>query len=781
MKKLYYLVTLLVAFVSSDMMGQESCFNPASRRERVKTRIEAKHMSKSHNVVDIKSISTKALDEYTDVQDDVRYRYVFTYNVDNQRASETIYKTEKDGDVWGEEVLCDVGLYSYEYDLDNRLKVKRVTYENAEYFSSYFIMVTYNNDGTTDYDKYTKGYLNEGDYVLDERWSYYQNGVLASHSTDCDDEYSQVTWKYSTKGLPVERITKDSRLTYSGSVNDVEITRYCGDEIYGYVKYSYDSATGRLLEAYSYGSSFDSYLDESETYDDEIKVSYENSKTTYEYDALGRMVSATDYYKEGGEWVVGDKETYTYANNEVYSVNNPWRVVFGMDGPWSHYKYESKYYEEENVDIVFNRDDAGKLLSVDYQIGSSEGGYVYDDEGNVVDLNGDGVITEDDMMASSNATVTVTVDDKGQITKMKTYEHVYTEENGVVYDDYVYEVEDVYAWTDGVVSNQQSSAKEQGKMWTGEDYYTFDYTHADNIDFSYSENGVALVVDCSDRPVVNVEISEKDGRYRYTAYNSDYSYCIKRDVQTADVSFVRPNILKDYNGFTADKTIIVSQAGRVVCCGYEEYEYDSNYKLGMEEAVSWNIEVEADYYEPYYLNVGEDQYFTLEKDGNLTVCYNMFDLPKFVLSGDRLVKEYIYYAPVYESSGGTVSGLSGNVVAKSVSVPAGQAYTLVEYLYDEKGRHSGKNIVDVDESGETTEEISVEYVYDVSGIKEVLAKASSGIEINGMVLGAEQGMTFDVYSVSGVKLAGGVSEYVAPNAGVYVVTINGRSVKVLVK
>lgn len=134
MKKLYYLVTLLVAFVSSDMMGQESCFNPASRRERVKTRIEAKHMPKSHNVVDIKSISTKALDEYTDVQDDVRYRYVFTYNADNQRASETIYKTEKDGDVWGEEALCDVGLYSYEYDLDNRLKVKRVTYENAEHF-----------------------------------------------------------------------------------------------------------------------------------------------------------------------------------------------------------------------------------------------------------------------------------------------------------------------------------------------------------------------------------------------------------------------------------------------------------------------------------------------------------------------------------------------------------------------------------------------------------------------------------------------------------------------
>lgn len=63
------------------------------------------------------SAADKPLDEYQEKRGDAFYRYVYAYDKDLMRSSETIYKKVKGDDGrWGEETLYDVGTYLYEYD-----------------------------------------------------------------------------------------------------------------------------------------------------------------------------------------------------------------------------------------------------------------------------------------------------------------------------------------------------------------------------------------------------------------------------------------------------------------------------------------------------------------------------------------------------------------------------------------------------------------------------------------------------------------------------------------
>lgn len=126
------------------------------------------------------SAADKPLDEYQEKRGDAFYSYVYAYDEDLMRSSETIYKKVKGDDGrWGEETLYDVGTYLYEYDSQGRVKAKTVSYGKNEDFVSYRVMVDYGTDGTTTYTRYELD-SGDGSYRLARQWSCYDGGQLAS-------------------------------------------------------------------------------------------------------------------------------------------------------------------------------------------------------------------------------------------------------------------------------------------------------------------------------------------------------------------------------------------------------------------------------------------------------------------------------------------------------------------------------------------------------------------------------------------------------------------------
>lgn len=86
------------------------------------------------------------LDQATKVSGDNIYRYVFTYNKNMERSSETIYKKHFNGASWSDEELYTKGTYSYEYDMFGRIVNKTVKYDRyTSEFDSYCVHVNYND------------------------------------------------------------------------------------------------------------------------------------------------------------------------------------------------------------------------------------------------------------------------------------------------------------------------------------------------------------------------------------------------------------------------------------------------------------------------------------------------------------------------------------------------------------------------------------------------------------------------------------------------------------
>ena len=122
----------------------------------------------------------------------------------------------------------------------------------------------------------------------------------------------------------------------------------------------------------------------------------------------------------------------------------------------------------------------------------------------------------------------------------------------------------------------------------------------------------------------------------------------------------------------------------------------------------------------------------------------------------------------------------------AVGLPSGSegqtAYEEITYHYADNGLPTGRTIVAVDENGERTEEISIEYKYDpASGITAPEISATSGATLNGRTLGLADGAVFSVYDMQGRLLAANTASYTFTEGGVYVVTVNGSSFKLSVK
>lgn len=682
------------------------------------------------------------LDEASEIQGDYCFRFVYAYNKDKERSSETIYMREKIDGKWSDEKLYDVGRYTYEYDSDGRVTVKDVVYDDGTgWFANYRVMVEY-GDGVTSYTKYENYNDSEG-YQIVEGWSYYDNGQMASHTYyETKTGHIKQEILFTPEGY-ISGIQKDMyKHTYTGSVNDSTIVSYNSEysEDKGYYftdpcmteHYKYDS-TGKLLEYCRYE------MNGYESYEDDCKY-------VYSYDSLGRIAKITKYNlgdensgvvasRAAGEpeWVEDYTETYTYFNDDVYGIGNSWHDVFDFDGPLTSMIVKGSDYSSE---MKATRDASGKITAISFKEESSYG---------------------------SSPVHEFTIDAAGHITK---YTSVTTND----WDpDYRNEFVRDYTWSGENLVRGEYLDKTTDKAGSYESSWTDDY--------SYGPNSFTIIE--TNHYGTSKTYMEQKGN-RFYAYLDDSEDALRedrwvniREVQTEDVKFVRPNVMKDYDGFSTDSTIIVSVAGRVVCLNANDINYDGGYgfTMGIDN-------------KDMFSNIVPEAYFSVSHDGDKTVCKDMEDRPVYILEGDRLIKEYIYFEPSYEVQPGEpneVKGSAANTAARSETDPQ-TLYEEVTYHYADNGLPTGRTVVAVDENGSRTEEISIEYKYDpTSGINAPEFSATQGASLNGRTLGIADGGVFCVYDVQGRLLAANTTSYTFATAGVYVITVNGNSFKMSVK
>lgn len=682
------------------------------------------------------------LDEASEIQGDYCFRFVYAYNKDKERSSETIYMREKIDGKWSDEKLYDVGRYTYEYDSDGRVTVKDVVYDDGTgWFANYRVMVEY-GDGVTSYTKYENYNDGEG-YQIVEGWSYYDNGQMASHTYyETKTGHIEQEMRFTPEGY-ISGIQKDMyKHTYTGSVNDSTIVSYNSEysEDKGYYftdpcmteHYKYDS-TGKLLEYCRYE------MNGYESYEDDCKY-------VYSYDSLGRIAKITKYNlgdensgvvasRAAGEpeWVEDYTETYTYFNDDVYGIGNSWHDVFDFDGPLTSMIVKGSDYSSE---MKATRDVSGKITAISFKEESSYG---------------------------SSPVHEFTIDAAGHITK---YTSVTTND----WDpDYRNEFVHDYTWSGENLVRGEYLDKTTDKDGSYESSWTDDY--------SYGPNSFTIIE--TNHYGTSKTYMEQKGN-RFYAYLDDSENALRedrwvniREVQTEDVKFVRPNVMKDYDGFSTDSTIIVSVAGRVVCLNANDINYDGGYgfTMGIDN-------------KDMFSNIVPEAYFSVSHDGDKTVCKDMEDRPVYILEGDRLIKEYIYFEPSYEVQPGEpneVKGSAANTAARSETDPQ-TLYEEVTYHYADNGLPTGRTVVAVDENGSRTEEISIEYKYDpTSGINAPEFSATQGASLNGRTLGIADGGVFCVYDVQGRLLAANTTSYTFATAGVYVITVNGNSFKMSVK
>lgn len=780
MNKSFVLTLLAAAFMSQSAGAQGVKFGTRYMKQRIELRKQAAAKKAAARAAkETKALKAQAgniLDEYEEKVDDRIFRYVYAYDKDKMRSSERIFMKEKTDGKWGAEKEITTGTYKYEYDSQRRLYVKTVTYTANDYFTTYRVTVNYGN-GETEYER---GEWNEYDqrYRTTQRWSYHDNGVLASF-TDYEHRNGTVGSTFDTDGVNTGYIFNGTKMTFTGELNSPTVTYYEGenwnDETQEYTSwrqkrqetYTYDPATGKLAE----------YVVTDE-YDD-------NKKYTYSYDAHGRIVAIREYGEDGDnvevpggdvngdgvvdeadkpavasakaastdniEWVLDYEEMYTYYNDEVYGVGNSWHDVFGMDGPLASINVLDE--DGERQETVFTRADDGRLTGITFPNQVTDSYYT--------------------------STDVATIDAEGQITKI---EEEYSYKSGSWDDDPNYNGEDrsiysyfatEYTWEGGNVVKAYMTDKYEETVsgqppYSYEQHETHRYTYGDGkvTIKKYGDDGTTL----ASTTVIEEQGTMRNVRHSVHSGTTTEDEYIARYVQTEDIAFVRPNLAADVEGMTADSTIVVSVAGRVVCA----YEGAWNTQFGYTVTEYDNT--------AYYVNtMSGSTYFTVEQDGGETICRDIYGLPIYILTGGRLTKEYKYY-DVAQEIGPEVDPEMRAAAMLSADIPAGQAYDEITYKYDAEGRLAGKTEISVDENGTRTEDISLEYTYDeATGITSVEATANAGITLNGRRIGLSDNSAFSVCTLGGQVLASGVTQYTFASPGIYIVNAGNVKTKVLVK
>ena len=780
MNKSFVLTLLAAAFMSQSAGAQGVKFGTRYMKQRIELRKQAAAKEAADRAAKettaLKAQAGNILDEYEEKVDDRIFRYVYAYDKDKMRSSERIFMKEKTDGKWGAEKEITTGTYKYEYDSQRRLYVKTVTYTANDYFTTYRVTVNYGN-GETEYERSEWDEYDQR-YRTTQRWSYHDNGVLASF-TDYEHRNGTVGSTFDTDGVNTGYIFNGTKMTFTGELNSPTVTYYEGenwnDETQEYTSwrqkrqetYTYDPATGKLAE----------YVVTDE-YDD-------NKKYTYFYDAHGRITAIREYGEEGDnvevpggdvngdgvvdeddkpvvasakaastdniEWVLNYEEMYTYYNDEVYGVGNSWHDVFGMDGPLASINVLDE--DGERQETVFTRADDGRLTGITFPNQVTDSYYT--------------------------STDVATIDAEGQITKI---EEEYSYKSGSWDDDPNYNGEDrsiysyfatEYTWEGGNVVKAYMTDKYEETVsgqppYSYEQHETHRYTYGDGkvTIKKYGDDGTTL----ASTTVIEEQGTMRNVRHSVHSGTTTEDEYIARYVQTEDIAFVRPNLAADVEGMTADSTIVVSVAGRVVCA----YEGAWNTQFGYTVTEYDNT--------AYYVNtMSGSTYFTVEQDGGETICRDIYGLPIYILTGGRLTKEYKYY-DVAQEIGPEVDPEMRAAAMLSADIPAGQAYDEITYKYDAEGRLAGKTEISVDENGTRTEDISLEYTYDeATGITSVEATANAGITLNGRRIGLSDNSAFSVCTLGGQVLASGVTQYTFASPGIYIVNAGNVKTKVLVK
>ena len=715
--------------------------------------------------------------QFTDDGDGL-FRYVFAYDSNKQRSSETIYYKERNAGVWGSESLYEVGNYSYQFDSKGRLKVKEVKYSLGKpEFQTYRIMVDYNDtaaagEAVRTFKRYTLA--DDNNYQLEEQWSLYANGQLASHSLF--NSYDAVSHRYDENGTINAILSYDfsgdrlvTKVTKSGTLNDSTIVHYKDGMPSWTERYRYDGKTGRPLEYTTWGKTVDAFhnvweydaqgrivLDEQyiDSADDDVDyptfaaLSGKRRKAARlpfmstgwsEADANARKADAaprrnrTESALTEPEWKLDERITYKYFNDEAYPVSNSWRSVMNMEGPLSECAFLEKGDETEpdyEERIVFTRDASGKLTAVNH---------TYSKETD-----------------NENSSVYV-VDAAGHVTN-RTYTN--KETSGDRTETYV--EDNQYVWdSDRCVSMVETNGYTTGQQTKTSHVYTYDTAankFTDELRIMH-ENG-------TDEPSTVTYTVQQNGT-SVEATNKESAYCNSRyirEVQQEDVSFIAPNMLKDFDGAYPEPRTVISVKGRVVttATGPRGKYY------GYVEVPALN---DAD---NQYLTLAPGQYFRVKRVGNQLVCSDIDGFPVYVVEGNLLKKEYIYL----DNTSSVTPQTSVAPVAKAADGVEG---TEVEYIYSQYGLLVGQILTDISADGKRTENISIEYKYDEATGIGTYEATTAKMQLSGRSLGLTDGTTFSVYTLGGKQLAANVADYTFASSGVYIVKVGGKSVKLTVK
>ena len=715
--------------------------------------------------------------QFTDGGDGL-FRYVFAYDSNKQRSSETIYYKERNAGVWGSESLYEVGNYSYQFDSKGRLKVKEVKYSLGKpEFQTYRIMVDYNDtaaagEAVSTFKRYTLA--DDNNYQLEEQWSLYANGQLASHSLF--NSYDAVSHRYDENGTINAILSYDfsgdrlvTKVTKSGTLNDSTIVHYEYGMPSWTERYRYDGKTGRPLEYTTWGKTVDAFhnvweydaqgrivLDEHyvDSADDDVDFPTvaalsgkrrkgarlpfmsadwsEAAANARKADAAPRR-NRTESALTEPEWKLDERITYKYFNDEVYPVSNSWRSVMNMEGPLSECAFLENGDETEpdyEERIVFTRDASGKLTAVNH---------TYSKETD-----------------SENSSVYV-VDAAGHVTR-RTYTN--KETSGDRTETYV--EDNQYVWdSDRCVSMVETNGYTTGQQTKTSHVYTYDTAankFTDELRITH-ENG-------TDEPSTETYTVQQNGT-SFEATNKESAYCNSqyiREVQQEDVSFIAPNMLKDFDGAYPEPRTVISVKGRVVttATGPRGKYY------GYVEVPALN---DAD---NQYLTLAPGQYFSVKRVGNQLVCSDIDGFPVYVVEVNLLKKEYIYL----DNTSSVTPQTSVAPVAKAAD---GVECTEVEYIYSQYGLLVGQTLTDISADGKRTENISIEYKYDEATGIGTYEATTAKMQLSGRSLGLTDGTTFSVYTLDGTQLAANVADYTFASSGVYIVKVGGKSVKLTVR
>lgn len=715
--------------------------------------------------------------QFTDGGDGL-FRYVFAYDSNKQRSSETIYYKERNAGVWGSESLYEVGNYSYQFDSKGRLKVKEVKYSLGKpEFQTYRIMVDYNDnavagEAVSTFKRYTLA--DNNNYQLEEQWGLYANGQLASHSLF--NSYDAVSHRYDENGTINAILSYDfsgdrlvTKVTKSGTLNDSTIVHYEDGMPSWTERYRYDGKTGRPLEYTTWGKTVDAFhnvweydaqgrivLDEHyvDSADDDVDYPTvaalsgkrrkgarlpfmsagwsEATADARKADAAPRR-NRTESALTEPEWKLDERITYKYFNDEVYPVSNSWRSVMYMEGPMSECVFMEKGDETEpdyEERIVFTRDASGKITAVNHTYSKEEG--------------------------CEKSSVYV-VDAAGHVTR-RTYTN--KETSGDRTETYV--EDNQYVWdSDRCVSMVETNGYTPGQQTKTSHVYTYDTAankFTDELRITH-ENG-------TDEPSTVTYTVQQNGT-SVEATNKESAYCNSRyirEVQQEDVSFIAPNMLKDFDGAYPEPRTVISVKGRVVttATGPRGKYY------GYVEVPALN---DAD---NQYLTLAPGQYFRVKRVGNQLVCSDIDGFPVYVVEGNLLKKEYIYL----DNTSSVTPQTSVAPVAKAAD---GVECTEVEYFYSQYGLLVGQTLTDISADGKRTENISIEYKYDEATGIGTYEATTAKMQLSGRSLGLTDGTTFSVYTLDGKQLAANVADYTFASSGVYIVKVGGKSVKLTVR